>query len=647
MLARLTSSRPARSRAIRISATLLATLLGASLVQIPAPEPAAASANRPGLQPQSPPAKGSALRAEKPKPDPTADKVITRPGPVAWPTGGIADIDAATATRADVGGLPLAVSRVNPTVKSPQAAGKRPGPVRVQVYDRTTATHIGVDGPVVRVHPSDAVAPTALNLSVGYGAFAHAIGGDWGARLRLVQLPECAVTTPERTECRRQTPLKSVNDAVTRTVTADVTATSGTSLLALTAGDSSVQGDYKATPLAPSSSWQTALSTGSFNWSYPIRMPATANGFSPTVGIGYSSQAVDGRTAATNNQGSWLGEGFGYEPGYIERRYKPCADDGHDTSGDQCWARYNATIMLAGSSGNLVKIDDDNWKLSNDDGSTVERLLGGTNGDDDGEHWKLTTTDGTQYFFGRNRLPGWTDNKEETKSVWSLPVYGDDANEPCHKSTGFNDSYCNQAWRWNLDYVVDPRGNAISYYYNRESNHYARGGRTDIDGTAYHRGGYLTRIDYGQRDQQIYTTNAPARVVFSTTERCIANGAVDCDPQDLNQDTAASWPDVPQDRICVANTHCKDTQRSPTFFTRKRLTRIQTQIRQGAGWSPVESWNIEHEFKANDDNSRTLWPKSSPTPVTGEAATSPRQQPNSTAFNLPTESFETTTTSGR
>jgi hypothetical protein len=25
-------------------------------------------------------------------------------------------------------------------------------------------------------------------------------------------------------------------------------------------------------------------------------------------------------------------------------------------------------------------------------------------GDEDGEYWKLTTSDGTQYFFGRNRV---------------------------------------------------------------------------------------------------------------------------------------------------------------------------------------------------------------------------------------------------
>ncbi|MEU7826398.1 RHS repeat-associated core domain-containing protein [Catellatospora sp. NPDC049133] len=485
--------------------------------------------------------------------------------------------------------------------------------VKIEVVDQSTSTQAGADGPMFRLHRADSgTVGDKVRLTLGYGGFAHARGGDFGARLRLAMMPACASTTPGRPECRTLRWVDSVNDSTRQTVTAavDVSAAQSESVVfALTAGSASAQGDYKATKLAPSSSWSTALSSGGFSWTYPVRTPATPGNFIPQVALTYSSQAVDGRTSATNNQGSWIGEGFSYEPGYIERRYKSCKDDGHDTSADRCWAFQNGTIMLSGHSGTLVKISDDVWKLSNDDGSKVERISGGTNGDNDGEYWRLTTADGTRYFFGLNRLPGWSTDKEETESVWTAPVYGDDAGEPCNKTSGFADSYCNQAWRWNLDYVVDPKGNVVSYFYDRETNHYARGGRTDIDGVSYHRGGFLARIDYGQRDNQVYTTHAPARVVFSTAERCIPGGGVDCDPQDLNETTAASWPDVPEDLICAAGTHCEAAQTSATFFTRKRLTKIQTQVRGAADWLPVESWNLEHEFKANDDASRTLWLK--------------------------------------
>ncbi|MFC7245216.1 RHS repeat-associated core domain-containing protein [Catellatospora aurea] len=511
-----------------------------------------------------------------------------------------------------MGGLPIAVAST-PRAGNERATGATPTVrrVSVQVVDRVAASRSGVDGPMFTLRRVDGEAAGGrVKLTTRYGQFAHAYGGDWGSRLRVVAMPACALTAPDKPECRKPAEVRSINNQVEQTVSAEVDlAATGAAVFALTAGDSSTKGDYKATKLALSSSWETALSSGGFSWSYPIRSPETPGGLGPQVALSYSSQAVDGRTSATNNQGSWIGEGFAYEPGYIERRYKPCSDDGHTGSGDRCWASYNGSIVLSGRSGDLVKIDNDTWKLSNDDGSKVQRMVGTVNGDDNGEYWKVTSTDGTQYFFGLGRLPGWSAGKEQTESTWTAPVYGDDSGEPCYQATGFDDSYCDQAWRWNLDYVVDPRGNVISYFYDRETNHFARGGRTDVDGAAYHRGGYLARIDYGQRAGQVYATDAPARVVFSTAERCLPGGGVDCDPQDLTEATAASWPDVPEDLICPADTHCEHTQGSATFFTRKRLTKIQTELRNATGWSPVESWALEHEFKANDDASRTLWLK--------------------------------------
>ena len=72
------------------------------------------------------------------------------------------------------------------------------------------------------------------------------------------------------------------------------------------------------------------------------------NGPAPDLSLAYSSPAVDGQSEATNNQPSWIGEGFEYWPGFIEREYKSCADDmggtANNTSetGDQCWGTDNA-----------------------------------------------------------------------------------------------------------------------------------------------------------------------------------------------------------------------------------------------------------------------------------------------------------------
>ncbi|WP_422772346.1 polymorphic toxin-type HINT domain-containing protein [Plantactinospora sp. WMMC1484] len=561
-----------------------------------------------------------ALAVKDRKPNEAFEAAVQDSVPVSWPAPGSAEIPvttgpagrAALAAGVKAGGLTVSVApAATPAAGERAAAGdvSTPGRVRVEVLDRAVSQRARVDGPVFRLGRTDGQRSAAkVGLTVGYEGIANLYGGDFGARLRLARLPECALSTPDRAECAAES-VPTRNNGEDRTLTAEATTpTGGSGLYAMVAEDSSSQGSYAATQLSPSAKWSVSASSGGFTWSYPLRMPPVPGEGGPNVGLSYSSQAVDGRTATTNNQGSWIGEGFSYEPGHIERRYKSCKDDGHDRSADQCWAFDNATMLLNGSSTELVRVGD-TWRPASDDGSKIEKLTGATNGDNDGEYWRITTVDGIEYYFGLNRLPGWSANKEETLSTWTVPVYGDDTvngvDEPCKKST-FAESYCDQAWRWNLDYVKDRNGQVVSYFYGRESNYYARGGRTDVNGDEYHRGGWLKRIDYGQRDGAVYSTNAPARVRFDIAERCLSAPA-NCDPEDLTDATAARWHDVPWDRNCAKDTKCKLDQVSPTFWTRKRLTAVTTEIRGASGWTPVDRWKLEHLFTDNGDGSRTLW----------------------------------------
>ncbi|MFE7043283.1 polymorphic toxin-type HINT domain-containing protein [Streptomyces atratus] len=539
---------------------------------------------------------------------------MTSPAKVTWPTPGSDEISIGKKP-AKARTLPLEISAPKKAVKSKPA----PDSVAVEVLGRKQTKAAGIDGVLLTMTRTDKADGTGTaHLELDYAGFAEAYGAGYGSRLRLTQYPECILTTPQKKECTTGRELPSTNNAAEQTLAADVPVTADTksastaadsvTVLAATAGASGDQGSFGATPLSPSSEWSVSNSSGAFNWSYPLRTPPVPGGLAPSVSLGYNSQSVDGQTAATNNQGSWIGQGFSYEPGFIERRYKPCADDGHDkTNGDQCWAYDNATIQIAGGpSGELILADaaKGEWRVSGDDNSKVEKLTGANNGDEDGEHWKITTTDGTQYFFGVNTPKGWTSGKEQTGSTWTVPVYGDDSGEPCYNATLAN-AHCLQAWRWNLDYVVDVHGNAMSMFYGKETNYYTQGLKTGENGKPYTRGGYLKRIDYGQRDGQVYDSAAPARMVFTTDERCLA-AAADCEPGDLTEATATRWPDVPFDQNCKADTKCEG-QNSPTFWTRKKLSKITTQIRNGAGYDDVDSWTLGHIFTDNGDSSKSLW----------------------------------------
>ena len=506
-------------------------LVASLLVSVPS-TPAAAGYER--LRPQvDASVPGSDLKPGRGAGQPSTGKPFRAAAPV-WPKAAVADVtlpsadqtrldgrsDGRVSTGAVVGDLPVRLESVGGAAAPTEARS-----VRVEVLDQQAASAAGVEGVLLRVGP----AAGRVRLSVDYRGFRHAFGGDWAARLRLVSLPSGQA-------------LPSRNDLRSGTVSAEVDA-SATTMVALAAGPSGSTGDFGATELTPSSTWEAGGNSGNFSWSYPLRLPPALGGPQPKLALAYSSQSVDGQMAASNNQPSWAGEGFEFAPGgYIERRYKPCAEDGGNGasagtgSGDLCWKTENAILSLDGQSTELIKGSDGLWHGRLEDGSRIERRTGATNGDNDGEHWVVTRTDGVQYWFGRNRLPGWVSGAADSQSTWTVPVYGNQSGEPCN-STG----WCQQAWRWNLDHVVDPFGNTMSYWYAKELNKYAR----NLSGsslTEYTRGGYLTRIDYGTRSTTAYGT-APMQVLFTAADRCLSN---------CTSKTASSWPDTPWDQECQA-----------------------------------------------------------------------------------------------
>ncbi|GGR34991.1 RHS repeat-associated core domain-containing protein [Streptomyces roseolus] len=528
----------------------------------------------------------------------------------AWPAPGEATIALAKggAGKAAPGGMPV-------TVKS--EAGNRAGAAastaRLTVLDQKEADTAGITGVLLTV---EANAAGRVSVSVDYSGFASKVGGGWAQRLQLVQLPACVLTTPEKAECREQTPLKSANDVREQSVSAQVAlpetaggvstqlaseASSATVLAVTTAGGGGGQspsgtGDYSATGLAESSSWEAGGSSGSFTWSYGFTMPPAAAGPAPSLSLSYDSGSIDGRTATTNNQGTSVGEGFSLTESYIERSYGSCDDDGQADVFDLCWKYDNARLVLNGKSSRLVKdTATGTWRLENDDASKVTRSIGADNSDDDGEYWTVTTGDGTKYIFGLDKLDGAT--TERTNSTWTVPVFGDDSGEPGYSGgSSFADRSLTQAWRWNLDYVEDVNGNASTYWYAKDSNYYKKNKATTAE-ASYVRGGYLKEIKYGLRKGALFTDDADAKVTFGYAERCTAS---DCGS--LTKETSDNWPDVPFDSICSkGDDECLAT--APAFFSRKRLTAVNTYSWTAAAsaYDPVDSWALTQQYLDGGD----------------------------------------------
>lgn len=573
------------------------------------------------------------------RPDQTASHRWTATNP-SWPKPGAATvtIPAHGGTKTEAGTLPLRIASPSTASKQAAAAASVPRKAQVQVLDQKAAEKAGVTGVLLAIRSLEGGKGT-FDVTLDYAGFRQAYGGDWASRLTLRRLPQCALTTPEAKDCRALPPLKSDNDVKASTLSAAVpvgaadeatastlpvtkapdgtpsmsglTVGENTVLLAATAAASGPSGKFTATPLAPSGSWTAGGSSGSFSWDYGIDTPEVAADTTPELSLSYSSQSVDGRTAATNNQSNWIGDGWSMEPGFIERRYVSCSDDttgsnGTDKSGDLCWKTDNAVLNLGGQSNVLVKDDTSGeWHLEGDDGTKVAKLTSSSrgNGDNDGEYWRVTTPDGTRYYFGYNRLPGWADGKAETNSAWNVPVFGNQSGEPCHASA-FKDSWCQQAWRWNLDYVVDPHSDATAYYWDKETNYYGRDVNPDTGAstaTLYDRGGYLDHVDYGLRSSTMYSQKAAGRVDFTVSERCLS----DCGTFD--KDHAKNWPDVPFDRYCKSGEECKDRY-SPSFWTRKRLTQVDTSVLTSGAYKPADTWKLTQLFPSTGDGTDpALW----------------------------------------
>ncbi len=363
-------------------------------------------------------------------------------------------------------------------------------------------------------------------------------------------------------------------------------------------------GQWTATDLSSAGSWSQGGSSGSYNYSYALRVPP-ATGPTPSLSLSYSSASHDGLTSGTNNQASWIGDGWGYSPGFIERTYTGCGSEaeqdgnnGTDQTGDLCWDGDSPSITMAlGGINTALVLDDESgtWRAAGDANWRIEHLgSAATASTATSEQWKVTGSDGTQYFFAADPV--------NNGSRWTVPVFGNHSGESCYKSGDFPGSRCNQAYRWMLDKVVDLNDNMTRYVYGTETGYYSPAADSTENAVAFTRSGWIKRIEYGLRSDDSAVT-ATGRVQFLSDQRCLS----DCyttsgDPKSSN------WPDTPWTLDCETGTGCE--QYAPVFFSTKRLGEVIAEV-----WNPatgvfdtVDSWELTHEFKDYGDNSQVvLW----------------------------------------
>ncbi|MFJ1672745.1 polymorphic toxin-type HINT domain-containing protein [Streptomyces bottropensis] len=537
-------------------------------------------------------------------------------------------------------------STPDPTAPSPSESAAElvsPDQVDVQVLDREAVAPAGGIGLGLQVTRTDGIdAPGEVQVGIDYSGFKYAYGGDFASRLRLVKAPACALETPQAAGCTDREAVPVENDTASGTLTATIaaapdttadgltpqlmreagTGTSGGSVFLLNTGSSSDQGDYRASTLSPTGSWDVSTGSGAFSYNLPIQLPKPPMGSAPPLAMTYNSQSVDGRTSASNNQASWAGMGWDLSVGYIERRYRNCTEDGLPTIGDMCWDSPNSAeepsgavyvINLNGVTSELIQDNTGigSYHVKDDPGWRVQRLFDGHGAGRNGEYWLISTQDGQRYYFGWGRSER---SGTATASVFTVPVVGNDTGEPCHDQ--FPEP-CTQAWRWNLDRAVDANEVETMYFYDKEYNHYRSVANTD-KARQYVSSGYVKEIQYGW-SSQITDGKVPAKVELSHVNRCIERVQENDPLRDTPaacptfDDKPTSYPDVPIDLMCdgtTADYECAGKTYYPTFFSTDMLWDIKTYVsdQDGTGWDLVQQYQNKYGMPNPDGTiGKTLW----------------------------------------
>src|SRR5262249_42513677 len=158
---------------------------------------------------------------------------VRGPRQATWPAAGRATVvldrgtgpsaRSASAALVPAGNLPVKIGRFVPDTgsRSGFARSASVGTVSIDVRGHAEAVKAGSSALLMSLSTADG-STGPVTVQVDYSSFAHAYGGDYASRLKLVELPQCALSTPDRPDCRAAKSVRTSNDPHSQTLTTDV-----------------------------------------------------------------------------------------------------------------------------------------------------------------------------------------------------------------------------------------------------------------------------------------------------------------------------------------------------------------------------------------------------------------------------------------
>ncbi|WP_214326040.1 polymorphic toxin-type HINT domain-containing protein [Nonomuraea sediminis] len=606
---------------VALVVALVATLL-VSGVGVPEPlvEPASAAGPDPerSVDGQPLPQKKTVKGAEETTPKVSVQKPV-------WPKPGTATVTLPEPGKVtDAGALPVKVG---------QAKGGSPGKVKVETLAPDAVRALGGVGLAAQLVRADSAgSPGTVRAEFSYAAFRDAFGGNFADRLQLVRLPACVLQSPRPRDCVvRPTVVKAINDLKAGTLTAEVEAAptnaapaqvkpftrskdaktnaaraldaalatqlAAGSVYLLATALTGPGGNWGATDLKPSGTWQAGTSGGGFDYDVPLPEAPTVAGDGPDLSLQYDASSVDGQGDWTNNQSSPVGAGWDLNAGFIERRYARCQADNYNDPDTAdliwtateagsagralCWESPDANdndpstndmtqsellLNAGGKSARIVKdATSGAYKTVPDLGWRLEQVTGGANGQ---PYWKVTNQQGQVWRFGYT-----------ADAQWQVPYIGNDAGEPCYDKYQRNDTppTCTGVWRWNLDQEVDRNENVTDYSYTPETNYFCMPSCAHeiYRVLPYTSGGVLAQVRWGS-NSQVAGSVPTARTTFTTVDRDVAD-----------------WP---SDMRCTQQVGCANG--ALAFFATKKLTSVLAEsLNPSSGsWEQVDRLDLRQTW---------------------------------------------------